>query len=137
ASLESDDRLVTGSVAVPLGYADLRLAGAPDPTVDSLPANRINVVEASLAGLARDQVDYVDDMATRVAEQSNRLASVLKRLGISVPSAALPADAVGGPLVDIDEDADPEAFRTQVALVSDEIGRLAMLRSTAARLPLA
>ena len=138
-----DAPLTTGSLApagarAPLALAALRDAtAAGDPLGPSGPTARIGAVETSLAVLARDQVDYVEAMADTVAGRSDRIATVLKTLGRDLPP--LPGETgedVGGPFVPLDDNADTETFRTNVALITDEIERLAALRRVAVELPL-
>ena len=76
-------------------------------------------------------------MADSVAGRSDRIATVLKTLGRDLPP--LPGETgedVGGPFVPLDDNADTETFRSNVALITDEIERLAALRRIAVELPL-
>ncbi len=99
---------------------------------------RIGAVEKSLNSLAREQVAYVDAVAQRVTQRSQKLASVLGRLGQKVPPshAGDAGSDVGGPYVALEPDTDPEAFRAGVALITDEVERFGTLRRMAGRLPL-
>jgi murein DD-endopeptidase MepM/ murein hydrolase activator NlpD len=110
------------------------LSGIADVT--SAPVVEMQAVESSLDELARQQVAYVDAVATRVAQRTQRIESVLKRLGHRPPATRLATDAVGGPFVAIDEDVDPETFRTKVEVVTGEIDRFATVRRFASQLPL-
>lgn len=136
----SVDRLTTGAIRPtarpPIGQAPLRLTAAAG--LPPGPAEKIGVVEESLDTLARRQVGFVADMSTRVAGQSAKIAAVLKKVGVSAPKrkAAVSEDGVGGPLVEIDEATDPDAFRTQVGLITEDIEQLAGLRRKAGQLPL-
>ena len=77
-------------------------------------------------------------MADTVEGRSLKIASILKGLGRTVPVGAADADAgEGGPFIPLDDNADPETFRTTVALVSGEMDRLASMRASAGKLPLA
>ena len=135
------DGLTTGSVVptagerAPLAVAALRAATTDSPLDAASPAARIDEIETSLVELARDQVDYVEQMADRVAGRSLKIATVLKKLGQDLPDAA-GGDDIGGPFVPLADNADPETFRTNVALITDEIDRLVTLRRAAGQLPL-
>ena len=137
------DRLTTGRLVpaagerAPLAMAALRAATTGNPLAASSPAARMGAIETSLAALARDQVDYVEDMADKVADRSVRIATVLRKLGQDIPLPAADGEDVGGPFVPLDDNADTETFRTNVGLITDEIERLTALSRTAARLPLA
>lgn len=140
------DSLTTGSIApagarAPLALAALRDATAlGDPLGSAGPTARIGAVESSLAELARDQVDYVEAMADTVAGRSGKIATVLRALGRAFPPVADGGEddeSVGGPFVPLDDNADTETFRSNVALITGEIERLAALRRIAIELPLA
>jgi murein DD-endopeptidase MepM/ murein hydrolase activator NlpD len=143
ADSEVDKSQTTGSIApvqagvLPLAFAALRSGG--DAVAQSeAPKVKLAEVTASLDALAKDQVSYVDTIASRVNQHSDQIAAILKGLGQRVPpSHATANDAVGGPFVAIDEDADPETFRTNVDLISAEIDRYGTLRRIAQQLPLA
>ncbi len=105
------------------------------PTTD--PMARINNVAASLDQLSSKQVAYVDTVAETVAGRTRQITAELARIGQTVPSGDNDGeDGVGGPYVSLDANADPETFRTSVALVNDEIDRLAAVRRFANQLPL-
>ena len=123
------------AVKSPLADAAVR-PGAPD--ADD-PVTHISAVESSVSSLAREQVAYVDSVARRVTQRSQKMAAVLRRLGQDVPPS--PAandddDAVGGPLVALSPDADPATFRAGVSLITGEVERFGALRRIALRLPL-
>ncbi len=119
----------------PLAFAALRVDPASEPV--EAPEAQLGAVNASLDELARDQVAYVDAIAAKVSHRTDRIASVLKRLGQRVPSSHSPTDpSVGGPLVEIDENADPETFRSSVDLIAGEIERFGAVRRLANQLPL-
>ena len=109
-------------------------AGAtPGPTV------ALGSVNTSLQTLAHEQVAYVTTIAGRVAQHGDQIASILQGLGVQVPNSHLSDsgdDAVGGPLVDIPDDADPGTFRSAVDLVTAEIDRVGAIRRIAGQLPL-
>ena len=142
-SVGPDDSLTTGSIEpagarAPLAYAALREATVQAETPGATgPVARIGAVETSLAALSRDQVEFVEAMADTVAGQSTRLAGVLKTLGRPVPASPDDEEDVGGPFVPLDANADSETFRTNVALITDEIERLGTLRRIAMKLPIA
>ncbi|HVY18967.1 MAG TPA: peptidoglycan DD-metalloendopeptidase family protein [Bauldia sp.] len=139
------DKDQTSSIApvqagvLPLAFAGLRTSGdAAVATQASGPEVHLQAVTASLDALAKDQVAYVDTIASRVSAHTEQIAEILKRLGQRVPpSHATMDDSVGGPLVEIDEDADPETFRTNVDLIAGEIDRYGTIRRIAGQLPLA
>jgi murein DD-endopeptidase MepM/ murein hydrolase activator NlpD len=138
------DKDQTSSIApvqasvLPLAFAGLRSSGDTAPAAGALtPDAQLQAVTASLDALAKDQVAYVDTIASRISQHTEQIASILKRLGQRVPpSHATMDDGVGGPLVEIDEDADPETFRTNVDLIAGELERYGTIRRIAAQLPL-
>ncbi|SDB11321.1 M23 family metallopeptidase [Bauldia litoralis] len=136
------DPITTGSV-VPrdttpkLAVAELRRDTTASPMPASNEVNRIVAAESSIDTLAREQVDYVTDIAAEVTERSARIAAVLDKLGQMPKIDTGGGDAVGGPFLALDEDADPEAFRANVEAVEGQIEQLATLRAAATRLPLA
>ncbi len=119
----------------PLADATIR-SGAPQTGAD--PAKRVSAIEHSLETLAHEQIAYVDDVAMRVKQRTQKIATVLERLGQKVPPshAATSDDAVGGPLVALSPSSDPASFRAGVALVAGEVEHFGMLRRIALRLPL-
>jgi murein DD-endopeptidase MepM/ murein hydrolase activator NlpD len=138
---EARDPLKTSSIApvlagaLPLAFASLR--DQPPSESAETPEVQLGAVDASLDALARDQVAYVDAIAAKVSHRTDRIASVLKRLGQRVPASHSPADSgVGGPLVEIDQNADPETFRSSVDLIAGEIERFGAVRRLANQLPL-
>jgi len=141
-SEEVRDPLKTSSIApvragvAPFAFAELRSSDAGDDP--GAPEVKLKAVGASLDALARDQVAYVDTIASRVSLHTDRIASILTGLGQRVPPSHTPGeDAVGGPLVEIDADADPDTFRSSVDLIAGEIERFGAVRRIAAQLPLA
>jgi murein DD-endopeptidase MepM/ murein hydrolase activator NlpD len=142
ADSEVDKDQTTSSIApvkagvLPLAFAGLRSGGEADLAARA-PTAKLEAVNASLDALAKDQVAYVDTIASRVSQHTDKIAAILKTLGQRVPpSHANVADNVGGPLVEIDEDADPETFRSNVDLIAGEIERFGAIRRIAAQLPL-
>ncbi len=119
----------------PLADAAIRSV-APDTAAD--PEKRLSAVEHSLDQLAREQVAYVDNVATRVKQRSQKIAAILHRLGQPVPPGQSVGgdDAVGGPLVALAPDADPDTFRSGVSLIAGEVEHFGALRRVALRLPL-
>jgi murein DD-endopeptidase MepM/ murein hydrolase activator NlpD len=125
---------VQGSAAT-LAFLGLRRA-APAEQQDG-PDAKLGAVENSIESLARDQVAYVDAIAAKVSNRTEKIAAILKSLGQHVPpSYADSTTDVGGPYVAIDENADPETFRTNVDLISSEVERFATVRRLAMQLPL-
>jgi len=101
------------------------------------PMAKVRAVASSLDQLAEKQVDYVDAVAEKVTRNANTVAKVLKSIGQDVPAGDnADSDAVGGPYVSIDDNADPATFRATVALVAGEIDRYAAMRRFARQLPL-
>ena len=134
------DPQTTSSIApiraslVPLAFALPLRAPAP---VNPPPGSSLAAVDASLDKLARDQVAYVDSVAVNVSQRANKIASILTQLGQRVPPSHTPANSdVGGPLVEIDDSADPETFRSSVDLIAGEIERFGTIRRLATQLPL-
>jgi murein DD-endopeptidase MepM/ murein hydrolase activator NlpD len=121
----------------PIAIAMLRTATGKDPLAASAETAKIGAVETSLDALARDQVDYVGIVASKVSARTEKIATILKKLGQPVPAAADSEDGVGGPFIPLDDNADPETFRSSVALVTDEIDRFTTIRRLAGELPLA
>ena len=135
------DAVTTGSIAPEGGPDQLAAAGLRTSTTTSpLPASeeatRIGEVESSLDLLARDQVAYVEQMADAVADRTTKIAGVLQRIGQKPDIETDDEGAVGGPFVPLDEDADPEAFRSNVDVITSQIDQFATLRRAAAALPL-
>ena len=138
------DPLKTGSIApvgasatMSLAFAALGSAPSDAPTAEA-PEKQIGAIEASLDTLAGDQVAYVDAVAAKVNNRADRIASILKGIGQTVPISHIESadDGVGGPLVGIDANADPAVFRSTVDLISGEIDRYAAVRRLASALPL-
>jgi murein DD-endopeptidase MepM/ murein hydrolase activator NlpD len=100
------------------------------------PAGRIDAVASSVDNLAADQVAYVEEVAGKAAQKTGKIAAVLGRLGYKVASGRGADGDVGGPFIPISVNADPETFRSSVALVTAEIDDLANAKRTAAALPL-
>jgi murein DD-endopeptidase MepM/ murein hydrolase activator NlpD len=126
---------VQGSAAT-LAFLGLRSAAPTDNRQDG-PEAKLGAVESSIDTLARDQVAYVGAIAAKVSNRTEKIAAILKSLGQRVPpSYADSTTDVGGPYVAIDENADPETFRTNVDLISGEVERFATVRRLAMQLPL-
>src|SRR4029078_8352829 len=75
---------ITGSIAPapktsPINVALLRTGTDPLPASDA--ATRIQSVETSLTALARDHVAYVESVADQVAERTDKIAAILRKLG--------------------------------------------------------
>ena len=127
---------LTGPGQPPLGAIALRPATDPDAPVAGLAA--IDDVEESLDELAREQIAFVDSVAAEVSRRSDAIAGALNRLGHALPPGRVaPQVDVGGPFVSPAEDADPEAFRSGVDLITGEVERFATIRRFASQLPLA
>ena len=144
ADAETTDPLITGSVE-PLGagqrasLAIAKLRPSRDVTVPaSEPAVRIAGLEESLETLARQQVAFVDRIANRVGERAEKISAILEKLGHPV-SSEKPDEMsdVGGPFVPLAAGADPDTFRSGVAVITAEIERLAAAKDHANQLPLA
>jgi murein DD-endopeptidase MepM/ murein hydrolase activator NlpD len=136
-----DDDLTTGSIApVAAPSVVFAYAGDIDNGAEPLPLSneefRLDAVETSLDELAREQVAYVEDLASHVAERSEKLAAVLEEIGRATPSKGDDAEATGGPFVPLDSDAGPEIFGAAVALVTAQLERFDALQETASQLPL-
>ena len=142
ADSEVDKDQTTGSIApikagvLPLAFAGLRAGGEPD-VASGAPTAQLAAVTASLDSLAKDQVAYVDTIASRVSQHTDKIAAILKDLGQRVPPSRIASEDMGGPLVEIDADADPDTFRSSVDLISGEIERYGAVRRIVAQLPLA
>ncbi len=140
----ASDSITTGSLVpaagarAPLAEAMLRAATGEQSVPAGDPGHQIGAMETRLADLARGQVDYVESMASRVGDRTEQIAVVLKSLGHDTPEVAEEdEEAVGGPFVPLADNADTQTFRAGVALVTEEIQRLEILRATADKLPLA
>ena len=126
--------VMPSSPGEPLQTADLGIAAADQIAA---PLEQIDAVQSSLDALANEQVAYVDAVADKVSERTTKIATALKRIGHKVPpSHGGLSDGIGGPFVGLDEDADPEVFRSSVALITGEIERFAAIRRFAEQLPL-
>ncbi len=137
------DPMVTGSIApntvgthASLAVAMLRTA----PVSEKLPATPIDLqiksAETSLDQLAGAQVAYVDAVAGTVAHRNDKIGTVLARLGQKLPPSHGNTEDVGGPFIPLDKNADPDTFRSGVALVSGQLERLAMMKRLAKSMPL-
>lgn len=138
------DPIKTGSVipgageSAPAAMAMLRTATDPLPPSDE--TARIGSVESSLDALAEDQVAFVEDIGSKVAERTQKVAGILKKLGQDVPSGTrgdAAGDEIGGPFIPLDANADPDTFRSGVDLIDGEIDRFTQIRRLAGQLPLA
>jgi murein DD-endopeptidase MepM/ murein hydrolase activator NlpD len=128
---------VQASVISPLSFNLLRLPGTASAPSPSSPSTDLAAVDASLDKLARDQTAYVDSVALNVSQRADKIARILTQLGQRVPPSHTPASSdVGGPLVDIDDNADPETFRSSVDLIAGEVDRFGAIRRMATQLPL-
>ena len=137
-SEDSDPQTTGGVIPVqataiaPLSFALPRTRSTGAPAADAGLAS----VDASLDKLARDQVAYVDAVAINVSRRTDKIAGILTQLGQRVPPSHTPASSdVGGPLVEIDDSADPETFRSSVELIAGEIERFGTIRRLATQLP--
>ena len=135
---EETDPLPTGSVTPaeaavisPLSFNSAPVRG--EPAVSSASLSRI---DRSLDHLAGDQVAFVDAVAEDVSSRADKIAGILSALGQRVPPSRVGTRDVGGPLVEIDNNADPETFRSTVELVSAEVERFGTIRRLANELPL-
>jgi murein DD-endopeptidase MepM/ murein hydrolase activator NlpD len=134
--------MVTGSIdpgKAPVMAAFLRTSRIEPPAATPAegPAARVGAVESSLDNLAAEQVAYVEDVARKTAQKTQKIKSVLSRLGYKVGSAKSSSDSdVGGPFIPLAANADPEAFRSSVELVTAGIDDLATAKRTAVALPL-
>lgn len=134
-------RIKTSSAA-PIGPAPVAEAALrAGTTEDSLPVSGevagIGMVETSLDLLAREQVAYVEEVANLVGEQSDKIAVVLKNLGHEPPGESEDESGIGGPFIPLADNADPDTFRSSVAVVTDQLDRFAAMRRFAGELPLA
>jgi murein DD-endopeptidase MepM/ murein hydrolase activator NlpD len=121
------------SAVAPLSFNFAPAGSAPDTALSSA---HLASIDQSLDHLAHDQVAFVDAVASGVASRSDRIAGILTSLGQRVPPSRTETSDVGGPLVEIDDDADPATFRSTVDLVSGEVDRFVAIRRLASELPL-
>lgn len=131
----SDAKPVAGDAA-PMAAAFLRSVGEGGRVPPSDEDSKLGSVQTSLDKLAEDQVDYVEDMADKVAGRTDKIAAILKSLGQPVPKSVTGESGTGGPFIPLDPDADPETFRSTVSLVTSEMDRLSTVRRIAGQLPL-
>ncbi|MCB1488831.1 MAG: M23 family metallopeptidase [Bauldia sp.] len=139
---EKPDSITTGSIEpldapVKLASVALRTNTAAEKLPVSDEANRMAEAESSIEALAREQVDYVADIAEEVTARSSKIAAVLGKLGRKPKLDNDDESAMGGPYIPLDEDSDPEAFRANVDVVAAQVENLATLQKAASRLPLA
>jgi len=146
AASDSDetDPQPTGSVKpadpapAPASASPLSFNLSPEGSFDvSASGVSLTTVDRSLDRLARDQVAFIDAVATNVASRSNRAAAILTALGQHVPPSRTETADVGGPLVELSDDADPATFRSVAELVGGEIDRFDAIRRLANEMPLA
>lgn len=139
---DKDLPVTTGSIEPAAGasasvaVAMLRSSASGDPLPASGAVGKLAAVESSLDALAHSQVSYVEGVAGNVTQRTGKIAGILKKLGQSLPSPGQTEESVGGPFIPLDESADPETFRSGVALITGEIDRLTAVRRLAGRLPL-
>lgn len=144
SEIETGGPLVTGSIEslgagrrAPLAIAKLRPSRDVTAPVSG-PAVRIAGLEESLETLARQQVAYVDRIANRVGERAEKISAILEKLGHPVSNGNPDESSdVGGPFVPLAAGADPDTFRSGVAVITAEIERLAAAKNRANQLPLA
>ncbi len=132
--------LTTGSI-VPLmagqraSLAFAMLRPSKDAEAAATPPDlKLAEAEGSLQKLAAEQVAFVGTVAGKVGERADKITAILKKIGHTPP---VREEGVGGPFVPIEADADPETFRTNVALITAELDRYAAARDIASKLPLA
>lgn len=116
----------------------LSAEAAPGPA-PAVPEAQLAEVSQSLDQLATDQVAYVDDIARQVTARNAAITQVLKGIGQRVPPRRVgeaSADAVGGPFVPLDTNADPETFRATASILTAEIERFGTIRRLVDQLPL-
>lgn len=133
---------VKTSSATPIGPAPVAEAALRAGTTENpLPASGeppgIGIVETSLDLLAREQVAYVEEVASKVGEQTDKMAFLLKKLGHEPPGENGDESGVGGPFIPLADNVDPDTFRSSVAVVTDHLERFAAMRRFAGKLPLA
>ena len=121
------------SAVAPLSFNFAPAGGQADTSATS---PTLATIDHSLDHLAHDQVAFVDAVATDVASRSDRVATILASLGQRVPPNRAESADVGGPLVEIDENADPGTFRSTVDLIGAEVDRFVALRRLVGELPL-
>jgi murein DD-endopeptidase MepM/ murein hydrolase activator NlpD len=132
--------LTTGSITPLLAGQRASLAlSMLRPSRDAEPiatAPELSLAEAedSMETLAEKQVAFVEEIADKVGARADRITAILKKIGHAPPA---PEAGVGGPFVPLEADADPETFRSNVALITAELDRYAAVREMASRLPLA
>jgi murein DD-endopeptidase MepM/ murein hydrolase activator NlpD len=130
----------TGSITPLLAGQHASLAlGMLRPSRDAEAATappdvKLAEAEDSMETLAEKQVAFVEQVAEKVGERTDRITAILKKIGHAPPAQE---DGVGGPFVPLDADADPETFRSNVALITAELDRYAAAREMAGQLPLA
>ncbi len=110
----------------------------PASKTSALPASAdgamLDRVEGALGMMERDLAMTVDTVTTTISQRTEQIASVLQSLGID---DAPGLDNVGGPYEPLAlAPHDTQSFLTTIAMVSDEIERLTLLREAADRLPL-
>ncbi len=92
-------------------------------------------IEDHLGMMERDLAATVDTVTTTISQRTEQIATVLQSLGID--DAPGLDGGVGGPYEPLASDPhDTRNFLTTIAMVSDEIERLTLLRQAADRLPL-
>lgn len=141
---ETGGPLITGSIE-PLGagprapLAIAKLRSSRDVTAPAAaPAVKIADLEDSLETLARQQVAYVGRIADKVGERAEKISAILEKLGHPVTNGQPDEMSdVGGPFVPLAAGADPDTFRSGVAVITAEIERLAAAKARTNQLPLA
>lgn len=118
--------------SAPASEATLR--GTPDANRDrEARLMQFEAIGEAAGQLARRQDDYVNVIARTVSGKADELTGILRGIRVAPHSGIA---NVGGPFVMPTANSDLATFRSNVALVTDEIERFARIRSFANSLPL-
>lgn len=95
--------------------------------------SQLSSVEQAINEMEHQQVSLVDAVSETAAQKSQHIARVVKRLGVDLKTNE---DAVGGPFEPVTVKAGADPFGSALALATQEVGQLSVLRAKARDLPL-
>jgi murein DD-endopeptidase MepM/ murein hydrolase activator NlpD len=135
AELPASEGRVDTAAQSPAPATGAVLRGTPEANGErEARVEQFEAIGKAVGQLAGRQTEYVGVIAQTVAGRADRLSGILR--GINIRPRDGKNDGVGGPLVALDQNSDPESFRTHVALVTEEIERFSRIKNFANSLPL-
>ncbi|MDQ0436060.1 murein DD-endopeptidase MepM/ murein hydrolase activator NlpD/cell division protein FtsB [Kaistia dalseonensis] len=116
-----------------VALGDITGSIAPAPRA-ALSEGGLARIEKQISAMENQQVAVVDTMSNRLAKRTERIASVLKKLGRPIPKSLATQD-VGGPFIPLPEGS-AQDFKLRVQTLQGQLERYAMARKIALALPL-